>query len=66
MQPATKYERRGEHQRTRRQQQQELNMVTCIDDCKRKVFATLCACKIETEAVDLSVVTLAAVVLKLA
>ncbi len=41
-------------------------MVTCIDDCKRKVFATLCACKIETEAVDLSVVTLAAVVLKLA
>ena len=43
-----------------------MSMVTCFDDCKRKVVATLCACKTETEAVDLSVVTLAAVVLKMA
>jgi len=39
-------------------------MITCIVDCKRKAVATLCACETETEAVDLSDVTLAAVVLK--
>ncbi len=38
-------------------------MITCIVDCKRKAVATLCACETETEAVDLSDVTLAAVVL---
>jgi len=65
MQPATKNVRRNEHQRTRRQQQ-ENSMVTCIDDCKRKVVATLCTCKTETEALDLSVVTVAGVVLKMA
>jgi len=33
-------------------------MITCIVDCKRKAVATLCACETETEAVDLSNVTL--------
>jgi len=39
-------------------------MSTCIVDCKRKAVATLCACETEAEAVDVSVVTPAAVVLK--
>ena len=39
-------------------------MSTCIVGCRRKAVSTLCACEKEAEAVDLSVVTLAAQVLK--
>ena len=39
-------------------------MSTCIVGCSRKAVSTLCACGKEVEAVDLSVVTLAAMVLK--
>jgi len=39
-------------------------MITCMVGCKQKAVATLCACETEQEAVDLSVVALAAVVLK--